>query len=161
MSTTQRIVVAALIASSVFLRTPPSHAASFNTSWKRTDAQSYAWHGLRERYVLGGAKFINNDRWDGACSYSCSSTQEGIDCSGFAAKVYAVPYYTGETTVYHPYPTFAFYNVGSDGYGPDSPYKNAGAHYWYSAGDRTHPYWMDLFVWDSHHGGPSDHMGVL
>src|SRR5437763_12788674 len=99
MSITNRIVVAMLVASTVFLRMPASHAASYDSHWSRTSAQSYAWHGLSERYVLGGGKFINNDRWDSACSYACSSVQEGIDCSGFAAKVYAVPYLTNETTV--------------------------------------------------------------
>jgi hypothetical protein len=139
----------------------PATAASYDRNWTRTQAQSYAWHGLRERYVFGGSKFINNDTWDASCSYSCSSVQEGIDCSGFAAKVYAVPYQTAETTVYHPYATFAFYYVGSDGYGPTSRYAYGPNRFWYSNGDNRNPYWMDLFVWDSHAGGPSDHMGVL
>lgn len=139
----------------------PADAATYNRNWTRTDAQSYAWHGLNERYVFGGGKFINNDRWDPGCGTSCTAVQEGIDCSGFAAKVYAVPYQTNETTVYHPYPTFAFYYVGRDGYGPTTSYPYGGNRYWYSNGDNRSPYWMDLFVWDHRAGGPSDHMGVL
>jgi len=162
MPSIRNIAVAALVSASIlFGFVAPANAASYNRSWTRTNAQSYAWHGLRERYVFGGSKFINNDKWDPGCSSSCTSAQEGTDCSGFAAKVYAVPYLTAEATVYHPYPTFAFYYVGRDGYGPTSRYAYGGNRYWYSAGDNKNPYWMDLFVWDSHAGGPSDHMGVL
>jgi hypothetical protein len=145
----------------VFGSSGPVHATSFDRSWRRSDAQSYAWHGLRERYVFGGSKFINNDSWDAPCSSSCTSTQEGTDCSGFASKVFAVPYLTTETTVYHPYPTFAYYYVGRDGYGPVGSYPGAGGRFWFSNGDNRSPYWMDLFVWDHRAGGPSDHMGVL
>ncbi len=162
MTTLERVIIAALVAWSFTMATaPPSRAAGFDPYYTRTQAQSYAWHGLHERYVLGGSRFIDNDKWDPACAYSCDATQEGIDCSGFAAKVFAVPYLTNEKTVYHPYPTYAFYNVGSDGGGPDKPYPYGGAYLWYSAGDRRNPYWMNLFVWDKKHGGPSDHMGVL
>jgi hypothetical protein len=158
----ERSLVFALIAWMFFLATAgPSHAASYDPKYTRDKAAAYAWHGLRERYTFGGSKFINNDRWDPACTYSCSSTQEGTDCSGFAAKVLAVPYLTSEKTVYHPYPTYAFYNVGADGYGPVGSYPYSGGRFWFSAGDRLHPYWMNLFVWDKAHGGPSDHMGVL
>jgi hypothetical protein len=136
-------------------------AASFNRNWTRYNAQNDAFHGLRERYTFGGSKFINNDRWDAACTSSCTSTQEGIDCSGFAAKVYAVPYQTPETTVYHPYPTFAFYYVGKDGYGPTGSYPYHGGRFWYSNGNNRTPYWMDIWVWDHRAGGPSDHMGVF
>src|SRR5689334_15921921 len=96
----------ALVCAFVFATAAPSNAGTFNPSWTRTEAQSYAWHGLHERYTFGGGKFIDNDRWDASCTYSCTSTQEGIDCSGFAAKVFAVPYQTPETTAYHPYPTY-------------------------------------------------------
>jgi hypothetical protein len=145
----------------VFASSGSARAVSFDRDWRRTDAQAYAWHGLRERYVFGGSKFINNDAWDPACSSSCTAAQEGTDCSGFAAKVFAVPYLTPETTVYHPYPTYAFYYVGRDGYGPIGSYPNAGGRFWFSNGDNRNPYWMDLFVWDHRAGGPSDHMGVL
>jgi hypothetical protein len=158
----KRIVFAGLFIATVLVGPVRSaDAATYNRAWKRTDGQSYAWHGLRERYVFGGAKFINDDKWDAACSSSCTATQEGIDCSGFAAKVYAVPYQTPEDTVYHPYPTYAFYYVGKDGYGPTASYASGPNRYWYSNGDNRKPYWMDLFVWDSRAGGPSDHMGVM
>ena len=139
----------------------PADAATYNPNWTRDQAQSYAWHGLAERYVFGGSKFINNDKWDASCSTSCTATQEGTDCSGFAAKVFAVPYVTAETTVYHPYPTYAFYYVDRAGYGPTKSYPAGPNRFWYSNGDNRNPYWMDLFVWDSRAGGPSDHMGVL
>jgi hypothetical protein len=158
---TRLFVGAVLVSATLFGVAAPAGAATYNPDWTRTDAQSYAWHGLKERYVLGGGKFINNDRWDPGCNYSCTSAQEGIDCSGYAAKVFAVPYSISETSYAHPYPTYAFYYVGSDGFGPDGSYPYAGNHYWYSAGDNKKPYWMDLFVWDHRAGGPSDHMGVL
>jgi len=139
----------------------PRPASAYCPTWTRYDAQAYAWRGLHERYVFGGSKFIDNDRWDPGCASSCTVLQEGADCSGFAAKVYAVPDESGESAVYHPYPTYAFYRVGRDGYGPVGAYPDAGHRYWFSNGDNRNPYWMDLFVYDSHAGGPGDHMGVL
>jgi hypothetical protein len=76
-------------------------AAAYSTAWTKAQALDYAGDGLYERYVFGGAKFRNNNTWD---------SDEGLDCSGYVAKVWAVDRYTYPMTFYHPYSTTSFYN---------------------------------------------------
>jgi hypothetical protein len=75
-------------------------AQAYSTTWTKAQALDYATDGLWEKYVFGRAQFRNNNTWD---------SDEGMDCSGYAAKVWAVDRYTYPMTNYHPYSTSSFY----------------------------------------------------
>jgi hypothetical protein len=131
-------VLHALIAASFFVSamatTQPARA--YSTSWTKAQALDYAGDALYERYVYGGAKFRNNNYWD---------SDEGLDCSGYVAKVWAVDRYTYPMTFYHPYSTYNFY------YGfPYGVFK-----------DRTTAQLLNAWVYRASTGGPSDHMGLF
>ena len=72
-------------------------AAAYSDVWTKSDAYWYADGGLWERYVLGGGTFIDNNYWD---------SNEGIDCSGYVDKVFALEDWTWPTDYYHPYSTW-------------------------------------------------------
>lgn len=120
-------------------------AQAYSTSWTRDQAESYAWHGVSERYVYGGDKgWIDNNVWD-------SSTTEGVDCSSFVPRVYAIDgagqSYLGEHTAGgHPYNTTSFY------------YHNVPNMNWIAW--QTNPngiiHEMDAWVWDT----TGRHMGI-
>jgi hypothetical protein len=111
-------------------------AAAYSTTWTKTQALDYAKDGVYERYVWGGAQFRNNDTWD---------SDEGVDCSGYAAKVWAVDRYTYPMTFHHPYSTADFYNGFAYGV-----FK-----------DRSTAATMNAWTYRQSTGGPSDHMGLF
>ncbi len=131
-----RKVIAASVIALVIAPLLATPAAAYSTTWSRGQALSYASAGLKERYVYGGSTFRNNDRWD---------SDEGADCSGYAAKVWAVEHYTSSMTVYHPYSTASFYNGFSY-----EVFK-----------DRRYPFYMRAWVYRSSAGGPGNHMGLF
>src|SRR5688500_9060489 len=79
-------------------------ARAYDPNWSKDQADSYSQHGLGERYVFGGDKgWINNNVWD-------SSTTEGVDCSSYVPRVWAIDgsgqTFLGEHTAGgHPYST--------------------------------------------------------
>lgn len=111
-------------------------ASAYDSTWSRTQASYYAWYGVYERYVLGGATYRDNNYWD---------SDEGADCSGYAAKVWAVDKYTYSMTFYHPYSTSNFYS---------------GFAYEVFR-DRSSPYFMDAWTYREANGGPGNHMGLF
>ncbi len=113
-----------------------SPAEAYSSTWSHDDAHYYAYRGIHERYVYGGSKFRDNNRWD---------SDEGIDCSGFAAKAWAVEHETAHMTVYHPYSTSSFYFGFPYGVLRD---RNVG---WFAT----------VWVYRDSQGGPSDHMGLF
>jgi len=124
------VMLSSLIAGTV------SPAQAYSSNWSHNSAAWYAYYGVHERYVFGGAKYRNNNRWD---------SDEGIDCSGYAAKAWAVDRYTSSMTYHHPYSTASFY------FG--FPYgvfrsRNIG---WYAT----------VWVYRDSQGGPSNHMGLF
>ncbi len=77
---------------------------AYSSAWTKSQCDSYSYHGLNERYVFGGDKgWIDNGAWD-------SSSTEGVDCSAYTARVWALPGYIGEHTFgSHPYSTYSYY----------------------------------------------------
>jgi hypothetical protein len=119
---------------SLFGAVSPAHA--YDTTWTRNTAANYAYSGVHERYVYGGSKWRDNNTWD---------SDEGADCSGFAAKAWAVEHATAIGTTYHPYSTYSFY------YGfPYEVFK-----------DRTVGYFVNAWTFRDSEGGPSNHMGLF
>ena len=112
------------------------HASAYDVTWTKAKALDYAGDGLYEKYVYGGAQFRNNNTWD---------SDEGIDCSGYVAKVWAVDRYTYPMTFYHPYNTGSFYN----GFAYEV-FK-----------DRTTAQLLNAWTYRVSSGGPSDHMGLF
>lgn len=114
------------------------HAAAWEYDpYRSKDASwDYARDGVWERYVFGGATFRNNDSWD---------SDEGLDCSGYAAKVWAVAHYSWPMSYYHPYSTYDFY------YG--FPYGVFKA--------RTRAALLNTWTYRTSEGGPSNHMGLF
>lgn len=113
-----------------------SPARAYSANWDHYNAANYAYLGVHERYDLGGGKFRDNNRWD---------SDEGIDCSGFAAKAWAIPNYTTPMTYYHPYSTQSFYF--------NAPYG--------VFRDRTIGWFATIWVYRQSQGGPSNHMGLF
>jgi hypothetical protein len=136
MTRTMRVLATLTIALVVGLNGLPV-ALAFDRTYTRTMASDYAFTGVKERYVLGGSKWRNNDIWD---------ADEGADCSGYAAKAWAVEHYTSIGTTYHPYSTANFYNTYT---------------YWYVKTDRTIANFVQIWVFLQSSGGPSNHMGLF
>ncbi|MDB6026080.1 MAG: hypothetical protein JWM68_2303, partial [Verrucomicrobiales bacterium] len=89
----------------LLLGTGPARAyPAYTSAWTKSQCDSYSLHGLSERYVFGGDKgWIDNGSWD-------SSSTEGVDCSAYTARVWALPGYIGEHTFgSHPYSTYSYY----------------------------------------------------
>src|ERR1041384_2365103 len=80
-------------------------AHAYDANYKRSQCDTYSFHGLNERYVFGGdIGWIDNDVWD-------SSSTEGIDCSDYVPRCMALPSLVGEHThTGHPYSTGPMYN---------------------------------------------------
>lgn len=76
--------------------------AAYDANWKKSQCDSYSYHGLDERYVFGGsAGWRNNNQWD---------SDEGTDCSDYVPRCLALPSYVGEFTGSgHPYSTASLY----------------------------------------------------
>jgi hypothetical protein len=128
------ILVGLVIMSTISMTVP---AQAFDSDWTR-DPQgwNYARDGVNERYVFGGSTFRNNDKWD---------NDEGADCSGYAAKVWAVDRYTYPMTVYHPYSTANYYN----GFQYSVFKSNSSARL------------LNTWTYRANNGGPGDHMGLF
>jgi hypothetical protein len=109
-------------------------AAAYDPGWTRSQAGSYAWYGVKERYVLGLGKFRDNDAWD---------SDEGEDCSGYVAKNWAIDQYTLPMSNYHPYDTLAFYK--------GIPYE--------VFLDRRSGSYLSAWTYRAEYGGPGNHMG--
>ncbi|MDB6029192.1 MAG: N-acetylmuramoyl-L-alanine amidase [Verrucomicrobiales bacterium] len=83
-------------------------AHAYDTTWKRSQCDTYSLHGLGERYVFGGdAGWIDNNVWD-------SSSTEGLDCSSYVPRCWATDgpsdSYLGEHVASnHPYSTYDYY----------------------------------------------------
>jgi hypothetical protein len=161
MKISTRVLVATALASWLIIQAAPP-AAAYNRYLTRTSAHAYAIAGVHERYTWGGGKFINNNRWDPGCAYvngagtqwvPCNSAREGIDCSGFASKVYAIPNTTSQTSYDHPYGTSHFYPTlpGQRGRLPNGTRTQwVGESTAYVPG--SNPYWMEIFVYPGHMG---------
>ncbi len=122
---------------------------SGSNGWAKGDAYNYGYHGLRERYVFGGAKgWIDNNTWD-------ASSTEGVDCSEYVRRLWALPGYVGEhASTSHPYSTATFITGDvPDTYRVSSSDMNSGNAY----GDP----WMTTWVYRESYGGPGNHMGVF
>jgi cell wall-associated NlpC family hydrolase len=114
----------------------------------RSSAESYAHAGLNERYVFGGTTFYDNDSWDG---------NEGIDCSAYVSKAWALPYYMDPmdtTRLNPPMYTGTWWEGQADG-AVEIGWNDGDASNNYVAN-----YMMNAFVWHSYSGG-SQHMGLL
>jgi hypothetical protein len=131
-----RTITVCLLLIAVLLSSAAPVQAAYEPRYTRLQAYKYASDGVHERYVFGGSKFRNNNRWD---------SDEGIDCSGYAAKVWAVKTYHSPMYAYHPYSTKSFYD--GIGYGR---FK-----------DRRYPYFMRIWVYRKSAGGPGNHMGLF
>lgn len=120
-------------------------AAASHSAWSRSSAFWYAYTGLYERYVFGGAKWINNDVWDPAGQ---QSGQEGVDCSAYASKAFALPTWRDPLTVprISP-PDYTGYWWNNTVHGAYQVGWNAGAP----------DYLANAFVW---HNGTGQHMGL-
>src|SRR4051812_19825071 len=95
--------VAALAGTALLILTIHS-AQAYDANWKKSQCDTYSFHGLNERYVFGGDMgWIDNDVWD-------SSSTEGLDCSSYVPRCWAIPSLLGEHTASnHPYSTYDFY----------------------------------------------------
>lgn len=119
-------------------------AQAYDPSWTKAQCDTYSYHGLGERYVFGGDKgWIDNNSWD-------SSTTEGVDCSSYVPRCWAIEgagqTYLGEHTAGgHPYHTGMFY---------DNTIANV-----LSTSLSSLAVW-DCWVYRVSGGGPSDHMGL-
>lgn len=137
-----------LVASPASAYCPDGPCSGYN-GWAKGDAYTYAYHGLGERYVFGGTKgWIDNNTWD-------SSSTEGVDCSEYVRRVWALPSYVGEhASTSHPYTTYTFYygNVSST-------YRISGSDM--NSGNAYGDPWMTTWVYRDDQGGPGDHMGLF
>jgi hypothetical protein len=136
MSVSRTAAIAVTVIALILGLVPRAQAWEYDPYRSKEASWDYARDGVRERYEWGGAKFRNNDNWD---------NDEGADCSGYAAKVWAVDHYSYPMTYYHPYSTFDFY------YGfPYAFFK-----------DRTRASLLTAWTYRDSEGGPSDHMGLF
>lgn len=132
--------VALVLASIAFgLTAPPADAVG---SWSQLDTYNYAWPGVYEKYVFGGTTYYDNNTWD---------ANEGIDCSAYASKSWALPNYRAASSTQRLNPpdyTGAWWN-----------YQVAGTveMNWADLLDYTHVT-MNVMVW---HNTSGQHMGLL
>lgn len=117
---------------------------AYSPTWTQSQCESYAASGIGHCYEYGG-----DGGWGGA--------EEGVDCSSFCSRVWAIPgYITQTTTGAHPYSTYSWYpNNGSI---PTPP-----AHTEFvtvNSIDDIRPY--DCFVLNANFGNLGiDHMGLI
>ncbi len=124
------------------------------STWKRSQAKSYAQQGDREGYEWGGGCYKLNDQDD--TPLAPDSGGEGADCSGFTFKAWALKpsygasgftYHPHERDIHGPYSTDAFYSpCGS------CPFKAL------SSKSYAATTYMDAFVYRS---GSAGHMGMI
>jgi hypothetical protein len=116
----------------------------YSANWTQSECENYAAGGLGGCYEYGG-----DAGWGGA--------EEGVDCSAYCSRVWAIPGYISPTTTgSHPYSTYSWYP--NDGSIPTPP-----AHTEFvtvNSIDDIRPY--DCFVLNSHFGNLGlDHMGLI
>lgn len=117
---------------------------AYSPNWTQSECENYAASGLGSCYEYGG-----DAGWGG--------TEEGVDCSAYCSRVWAIPGYISTTTTgSHPYSTYSWYP--NDGSVPTPP-----AHTEFvtvNSIDDIQPY--DCFVLNSHFGNLGlDHMGLI
>jgi hypothetical protein len=125
------------------------------STWKRSQARSYAAPMTQEGYEWGGGCYQLNDRDD--TPGAPDSGGEGADCSGFVFRVWGLPpsgvagyrYYDYAYEIHGPYST-ASYNSPSPGY----PFKVLTTKT-YAATE-----YMDAFVYRTP-GGTAGHVGLI
>lgn len=147
------IVTGLLVAAGLVAPAGPADAG-FDNTWTKGYAFDYAVTGLYERYVYGGSNWIDNNRWD-------SSRDEGVDCSAYFSKSWAIPEYSSpQVRSGHPYTTGSVYPGGASYtrmVNRDNPrVDNFGGSY----GGTTDPI-MTTWVYRRSAGGPGDHMGLF
>ncbi len=78
------------------------HYPAYSATWTQTECEDYAASGIGSCYEYGG-----DAGWGGA--------EEGVDCSAYCSRVWAIPGYISQTTTgAHPYSTYSWYpNDGS------------------------------------------------
>ena len=136
-------VLIALVSVTTAVVAAPERSGAYEDTWCTGNAYFYAWDGLWERYVYGGGMWDPNDYWD---------DYEGVDCSGYVNKVFALEDWTWPTDYYHPYSTYSWY-MGLVG------------HSWYvDPWTVVDPWaWMTTWVYrdDFNGNAPGKHMGVF
>lgn len=124
------------------------------SSWKRSQAASYAQPPLHEGYELGGGCFRLNDR-DDTPTLSADGGGEGADCSGFVFRVWALRndgesgfrLWDYDKDIHGPYATFHYYDPSST-----TPFRQVS-----KSTTSTIP--MDAFVW--YRGSGDKHIALL
>ena len=116
---------------------------SYDSKWTKSDCDMYSASGLGHCYEWGG-----DAGWGGA--------KEGVDCSSYVPRAWALPSYVDTQTVAgHPYTTYSFYP--NDGGACTVPHVNRVT---VSSITDIHPW--DCFVLNSHFGNLNDdHMGLI
>jgi hypothetical protein len=112
------------------------------SSWKRSQAYSYAQPAVHEGYSLYGGCYKLNDR-DDTPTLPADGGGEGADCSGFVFKTWALKadgspgyrYWDHQKDIHGPYDTWRY--VAPD---IDDPFKVIAKTY-------SSTQWMDAFVW--------------
>jgi hypothetical protein len=115
----------------------------YDTTWTEANCDAYSASGLGHCYEFGG-----DGGWGGA--------EEGVDCSAYVPRCWAIPGYCVQTTVApHPYTTRSFF--------PDNGGANTVPHVnrvTVNSITDIHPW--DCFVINSHFGNLNDdHMGII
>lgn len=117
---------------------------AYNANWTQDQCEQYAASGIGHCYSFGG-----DAGWGG--------THDGVDCSAYCARVWAIPGYISQTTTgAHPYSTYSWYP--SDGSMPTPP---AHTHFvTVSSINDILPY--DCFVLNANFGNLGiHHMGLI
>ncbi len=115
----------------------------YDTTWTVSDCDAYSASGIGHCYEFGG-----DGGWGGA--------QEGVDCSAYVPRCWAIPGYVLQTTTApHPYTTRSFY--------PDNGGANTVPHVnrvTVNSISDIHPW--DCFVLNMNFGNLNDdHMGII
>lgn len=120
------------------------HYPAYSATWTQGQCESYAASGIGTCYEFGG-----DGGWGGV--------QEGVDCSAYCSRVWAIPGFINQTTTgAHPYSTYSWYpNNGSM---PTPP-----AHTEYvTVGSINDIRAYDCFVLNANFGNLGlDHMGLI
>lgn len=117
---------------------------AYSATWSQDDCEAYAASGIGHCYIFGG-----DAGWTGA--------QEGVDCSAFCSRVWAIPGYIAKNvTGAHPYSTYSWYP--NDGSIPTPP---AHTHFvTVNSINDIQPY--DCFVLNANFGNLGiHHMGLI
>jgi hypothetical protein len=117
---------------------------AYDATWSQEDCENYAASGVGHCYNFGG-----DAGWGG--------TTDGVDCSAFCSRVWAIPGYIGQTvTGAHPYSTYSWYP--NDGSMPTPP---AHTHF-VTVSDITDIQPYDCFVVNANFGNLGiHHMGLI